>query len=497
MNTVRMKNTPIAALMTALDIAILEVSFFLGSYLRVNSPIHNLTPEYAEAYQAVAFVLPFIGLFVSILLSSYESFLSRGYGKEIAQVLAQVGVCLLIEAAFLFLSGYARIVSRLAYLYIALLCTLGTYLERCILKRLGRRAAQANRRTLLIFTTREAAERTIESVRTDLDASFQIIGLILSDTDACVGDTIDGVEVVSTLTQASEYMQTLWIDDALVDIPYTRGMGGGDAEEGQAERLRQTNGVLALCHEMGITSHQRLEGIDSSLGTPVVEELAGTAVLTRSLRTVTFRQLFFKRLIDIVGSLVGLALTAVLTIVVAPLIMIASPGSPFFAQTRVGKNGRQFRMYKFRSMYPDAEERKRELEQRNKMAGAMFKVDADPRIIGSGLDGTRHGIGWFIRRYSIDEFPQFLNVLKGDMSLVGTRPPTVEEWNAYERPPRARLSMKPGITGLWQVSGRSDITDFEEVVRLDMRYIETWSLTEDFKIIAKTIGVVFKGSGAE
>ena len=197
------------------------------------------------------------------------------------------------------------------------------------------------------------------------------------------------------------------------------------------------------------------------------------------------------------GSLVGLALTAVLTIVVAPLIMIASPGSPFFAQTRVGKNGRQFRMYKFRSMYPDAEERKRELEQRNKMAGAMFKVDADPRIIGSGLDGTRHGIGWFIRRYSIDEFPQFLNVLKGDMSLVGTRPPTVEEWNAYERHHRARLSMKPGITGLWQVSGRSDITDFEEVVRLDMRYIETWSLTEDFKIIAKTIGVVFKGSGAE
>lgn len=492
MPSVRMKNASAAVVMALLDIAVLEASFFLGSYLRVFSPIHHLTPEYASAYQAVVFVLPFIGLLSSILMSSYENFLTRGYGKEIAQVLAQVGVCLLLEAFFLFLSGYARIVSRLAYLYIAVICILGTYLERCVLKRLGRRAAAANRRTMLVFSTFDQVESSLSLLRRDLEDSFKPIGIILVDTDDYVGGTIDDIKVVCSLAQASDYMQTLWIDDVLVDVPYSSGTAAD-----QTRRLNQTHRILTLCHEMGITSHQRLEGIDSSLGTPVVEELAGTAVLTRSLRTVTFRQLFFKRLIDIVGSLVGLALTAVLTIVVAPLIMIASPGSPFFAQTRVGKNGRQFRMYKFRSMYPDAEERKRELEQRNKMAGAMFKVDADPRIIGSGLDGTRHGIGWFIRRYSIDEFPQFLNVLKGDMSLVGTRPPTVEEWNAYERHHRARLSMKPGITGLWQVSGRSDITDFEEVVRLDMRYIETWSLTEDFKIIAKTIGVVFKGSGAE
>ena len=139
-------------------------------------------------------------------------------------------------------------------------------------------------------------------------------------------------------------------------------------------------------------------------------------------------------------------------------------------------------------MYPDADKRLEELKASNKMNGLMFKMDNDPRIIP---------IGHFMRKYSIDEFPQFLNVLKGDMSAVGTRPPTVEEWKKYDPHHRARLSMKPGITGLWQVSGRSNITDFEEVVRLDVKYIRTWSLINDFKILCKTVKVVLKGEGAE
>ena len=157
-------------------------------------------------------------------------------------------------------------------------------------------------------------------------------------------------------------------------------------------------------------------------------------------------------------------------------------------------------MYKFRSMYMDAEERKAELMKDNKLGdGKMFKLDFDPRVIGNKVlpDGTRKtGIGNFIRRTSIDEFPQFFNVLKGDMSIVGTRPPLISETNLYELHHRARLAIKPGITGMWQVSGRSDITDFEEVVRLDREYISNWNIGLDMKILLKTVMVVIRKDGS-
>ena len=149
----------------------------------------------------------------------------------------------------------------------------------------------------------------------------------------------------------------------------------------------------------------------------------------------------------------------------------------------------------------DAEERKAELMAQNKMSdGRMFKLDFDPRVIGNKIlpDGTRKtGIGEFIRKTSLDEFPQFWNILKGDMSLVGTRPPTMDEWEKYELHHRKRLAIKPGLTGMWQVSGRSDITDFEEVVELDTKYIAEWCLKLDIEILVKTVMVVFRGSGAK
>lgn len=198
----------------------------------------------------------------------------------------------------------------------------------------------------------------------------------------------------------------------------------------------------------------------------------------------------FKRLFDIVGGIVGCIVTAVLFIFVAPAICIRSPGPVFFSQERIGRGGKPFRIYKFRSMYPDAEQRKNELMEKNKSAdGLTFKVDDDPRII--------RGVGSFLRRSSIDEFPQFYNVLKGDMSLVGTRPPLREEWEKYDVHHRARLTVKPGITGLWQISGRSEITDFEEIVRLDREYIDNWNLKLDIKILLKTVVVVLTGRGAE
>ena len=157
-------------------------------------------------------------------------------------------------------------------------------------------------------------------------------------------------------------------------------------------------------------------------------------------------------------------------------------------------------MYKFRSMYPDAEARKAELMKENRISdGRMFKLDYDPRIIGCKKlpDGSvKKGIGNFIRDWSLDEFPQFFNVLKGDLSLCGTRPPTVDEWEKYELHHRARLAIKPGITGLWQVSGRSNITKFEQVVELDKQYIRQWSMGLDFRILLQTVKVVLGRDGS-
>jgi len=185
---------------------------------------------------------------------------------------------------------------------------------------------------------------------------------------------------------------------------------------------------------------------------------------------------------------------------VAPAIYLSSPGPIFFAQERIGKNGKHFKMYKFRSMYLDAEERKAELMAQNRVdSGLMFKLDYDPRIIGCEKrpDGTiKKGIGNFIRDYSLDEFPQFWNCLKGDISLVGTRPPTVDEWEKYELHHRVRLAIKPGITGMWQVSGRSKITDFEQVVELDKQYIKNWTLWLDIKLICKTVVTVLRKDGS-
>lgn len=197
--------------------------------------------------------------------------------------------------------------------------------------------------------------------------------------------------------------------------------------------------------------------------------------------------LFFKRIIDLVGSISGLILAFPLMIYVAYRIRKEEPGSPvFFSQIRVGKNGELFKMYKFRSMCMDAEEKLSELLDQNEVEGAMFKMKEDPRV-------TK--IGKVIRAKSIDEIPQLWNVLKGDMSLIGPRPPLVREVEEYTEYDLQRLYVKPGCSGLWQVSGRNDV-GFHEMVELDLEYISNQNILYDIKIMIKTIWVVIKPNGA-
>jgi exopolysaccharide biosynthesis polyprenyl glycosylphosphotransferase len=198
-------------------------------------------------------------------------------------------------------------------------------------------------------------------------------------------------------------------------------------------------------------------------------------------------QLLFKRIFDIAGSLVGIFVLFLSYPILAPWIKLTSPGPVFFKQQRIGKNGRRFLIYKYRSMGVDAEALKKHLLDKNELEGAVFKMKDDPRVTP---------VGKIMRKLSLDELPQFLNVFNGDMSLVGTRPPTPDEVAHYQKWQYRRISIKPGITGMWQVSGRNKISNFNEIVRLDLKYIDSWSIWLDIKILFKTIYVLFQRDSA-
>lgn len=239
---------------------------------------------------------------------------------------------------------------------------------------------------------------------------------------------------------------------------------------------------------MGIVVKILLPRSLTGLPNSSIQQIGDQSFIATSYGQISPRQVLMKRGLDLIGALVGMIFFLLAFIIFGPLIKIQSPGGPIiFKQARVGRNGRIFNIYKFRTMYPDAEARKAELMEQNEMSGHMFKLKDDPRIFP---------LGRFLRKTSIDELPQFINVLRGEMSLVGTRPPTVDEFHAYEKHHKIRLSLKPGITGLWQISGRNEITDFEEVVKLDKSYLDNWRFLKDIKILVKTVFVVLARKGA-
>jgi len=238
--------------------------------------------------------------------------------------------------------------------------------------------------------------------------------------------------------------------------------------------------------EQGIITRFALNFFPHAQVKPSIEELDGMPLLTFANTPSSPAQLFVKRLVDVAIALALLLLGLPVALLVALAIKLTSSGTVFFRQTRCGLNGRTFTLYKFRTMVEGAEARRRDLEHLNEMDGPVFKVKGDPRITW---------LGRFLRKFSLDELPQLWNVLRGDMSLVGPRPPIPEEVARYERWQRRRLAMKPGLTCLWQISGRNQL-DFQRWMELDLEYIDSWSPWLDLKILAKTIPVVLSGRGA-
>lgn len=252
------------------------------------------------------------------------------------------------------------------------------------------------------------------------------------------------------------------------------------------EKLMICDTEIAWCEEIGLTVHLKLDFEKSRLARSYSTELGGEPLLTLSPTPRDAMDLLVKRALDLSTSSISLILLSPLFLCVGLAIRLTSPGPLFFKQERIGLNGRKFWLYKFRSMVQDAEAKKEDLRHLNEISGPVFKIKNDPRVTT---------VGKYLRKLSIDELPQLWNVFRGDMSLVGPRPPLPDEVDKYQRWQRRRLSMKPGITCIWQIKGRNNI-GFDDWMRYDLQYIDTWSLTLDLKILLKTIPAVFSSRGA-
>ena len=455
-----------------LDILCLQLAFILAYEIRVAKGIPYLNP----LYENMAFVLVIFQLLVSFFGESFSGVLRRGFLIEMKCMIEHEICVMLLAVLYLFMSQQGVMYSRGAFTIMCTLYFFIAYAARIGWKKVirSRKFAEGEKRSILIITTDAEAANVVKALRGDSYGTYHLAGVALLDKNK-TGSMIQRVPVVAGADDVTAYIHKNWVDEVFFALP---------------EHVDIPKKIMKDCNHMGVVTHVQLAALNELGKNQVVEEIAGYMVLSSSINIVSSWQLLVKRLMDIAGGLVGCIFTGIIYIFIAPIMKVKSPGPVFFSQVRMGKNGKPFKIYKFRSMYMDAEERKKELMEKNNIKdGLMFKMDDDPRII--------KGIGHFIRKTSLDEFPQFWNILKGDMSLVGTRPPTMDEWDKYELHHRRRLAIKPGLTGMWQVSGRSEITDFEEVVELDTKYIEQWSIGLDIKILFKTVTVVFTGSGAK
>ncbi|MBQ7264731.1 MAG: exopolysaccharide biosynthesis polyprenyl glycosylphosphotransferase [Firmicutes bacterium] len=473
-----------------IDMICWQLAFLLSYHISILMGFNSfkVTLYSNNPYAEMALNLLLISIAVSFFTDSFKNVVKRGIYKEFVATIKQAFYVMVILLIYLFAkkisSNYSRsIILMLSPVYIVLAFAFRILWKEALLKNIISKGTS----TILIITTKKCLKNNniFENIQIYKGKNYILKGYALLE-DNCEGKEIDGNVIVADRSTLKNYLTREWIDEVFVMT---------ESDDKYPSKLM--NGLT----DMGIATHYEIADASSlDDNCQFVEKIGRYTVITTVARAPNPWELVCKRIMDIIGGIAGCIITLLLTLIVGPLIYIQSPGPIFFSQERIGKNGKKFKMYKFRSMYLDAEERKKELMAQNRVKdGMMFKLDWDPRIIGAKKlpnGKTKKGIGNFIRDWSIDEFPQFFNVLKGDMSVVGTRPPTVDEWEKYDTHHRIRMATKPGVTGIWQVSGRSNITDFEEIVKLDKSYIMNWNIGLDIKILLKTLVVVLKKEGS-
>lgn len=471
----RKRNQLMEIAVCLIDGIVMLFSLFVAGMLRYQNSYELMERENMPGLCCVILVLHVAAFY---FLKVYDGFFKRGRYREL---LLSVKYNLILVAGGTLLGFSIKndiFTSRLVMGYFFAINTVMIWLVHIFIRNRDRiMRSRRNASNLLIVTTEERVEEIVSRFLRSKEVNWNIAGVVLLGG----GHMPEGLEEIPVISDQEdaylEYATQHVVDEVFIQVDMIQ------------KREKFLKNMVLEFEKMGVVVNLNLDLFDlGPAGEKRIYNLEQYHVVAFSSRLFDYRMVVLKRLIDIFGALVGLMITIPVGLVLAPFLLLESPGPLVFCQQRVGVNGRIFNFYKFRSMYADAEERKKELMAQNEVQGLMFKMEHDPRI-------TK--VGEFIRKTSIDELPQFWNVLKGDMSLVGTRPPTLDEYQQYSYYQKRRISFRPGITGLWQISGRSDIKDFDEVVKLDLEYIDNWSLLLDFKIIFKTILVVFRGSGAK
>lgn len=473
MENVRRKNKMIEVYsILIMDMICVLLSYVLALFVRAQASV-NLQSAQANFIGGLSLLV--LCLMYNLFLDGNRNFFSRDNIREISYVLRYTLIIVVGLVMIMFLVKQIAVYSRMVFILFAVFHVVITWVAHILFRKYmleQYRKSDSNAKMLLV-TNVAMAEEVAKKLKEEKTYEYELTAIAVYDENK-TGTAIEEVPVVASAKDLYDVVCQMAVDEVFICLP------GVETIE-----IRE---MVQRFEEMGLVCHYNVDIFSHVNPNTYVQRIAGYSVISFAIQSMDSRRLFIKRLIDIVGSLVGIIITCIITPFVALAIKIESPGPVFFSQTRIGKNGRRFKIWKFRSMYIDAEERKKELEAQNEVKGLMFKMENDPRI-------TK--VGKFIRKTSIDETPQFFNIFMGDMSLIGTRPPTVDEFEQYNGYYRRRLSITPGLTGMWQVSGRSDIQDFDEIVKLDLEYIDNWSLRLDMKILFMTVYTVLLGKGSK
>ncbi len=421
-------------------------------------------------------MLLLLDLAVIITFNTFDCVVTRGYLVEVGSTLRHEMILLALSVIAVLIRTDNTVYPQITFVVAGVLYYLFSYSSRVAWKRFLRKhpGSVTSKRKILVVTDSDHAPEILDRMRRYSFVRYQLVGLVLADRDA-KDETIEDTKVVANISDAADFLCREWVDEVFFF---------------HASNDARAKVLLEQCRQMALTIHLyvAIEGVDERK--QMIDYIAGYEVLTANVNLMSPKDAYIKRCFDIAAGLLGSLIAALLLLTLGPFLYAASPGPILFRQERIGENGRKFTMYKIRSMYLDAEERKAAyMTESTHMDGMMFKMDFDPRVIGNHVlpDGRKKkGIGAFIRDTGLDEFPQFFNVLKGDMSIVGTRPPTPDEWERYQYRHRSRMSVKPGVTGLWQIRSDKDYMSFDEVVRLDTEYIAHWGLGLDARIVLTT-----------
>jgi exopolysaccharide biosynthesis polyprenyl glycosylphosphotransferase len=463
------------------DLLVMACSFALaawGSFSLQNGTIPF--EEFLSMRIKVQNFVFFLGFLVvwRFIFSGFGTYGSRRLASRIKESLdllkaTSLGTLILFSAALLFhLTMVTPMFLLIFWAATSFICILSRLLLRRFLGWL--RVRGRNLRYMLIVGTNERAMRFAKEIESQPELGYRILGFVENGWKGNGDFNLNGYRIVSDFKSFPSFIRENAVDEVILCLPIK-------------SFYDQISAISMQCEEQGIIVRHLSDLFDLKLAHSKSGSLEGEPLISHFTGAMEGWQVQVKRMIDILLSSISLLALSPVFLFVSLLIKITSPGPVFFVQERVGLNKRRFRLYKFRTMSPDADKRQAELEDLNEVTGPVFKIKNDPRITT---------IGKVLRKTSIDELPQLYNVLKGDMSLVGPRALPVRDYNGFSQDwHRRRFSVRPGITCLWQVNGRSAIP-FEQWMELDIEYIDTWSLWLDLRILFRTIPAVLKGSGA-